>query len=334
MGTLCLLGVVLLLLGCKEESPEPPTTGAVVPPFIASVRAVPQAPPTPPQPIVPQPPIPSPAPAFPTTETTTPDGARVYRGLLVASSPPLRPEMGGRLRMHSDGSLGNAAMRQWAGIPVPSYVPIGVETRELFLLDRVDGGHLAFYRELLDAPSCSFGSPCAPLVRLYRDGGELAFSIDLTPFIRNPHQVEVQDVRYASGVVYYNEGCPTYSREAGGHCSQLVAIDGATARELYRTPELTSNGYFLVEGDVIVSGYGFTDEDDFLYLFRRSDGSMLSRVRLPAGHDMIRVASRTASALELDVDYYYERHVRCRVALGATPRLTCTGMRATHAPRL
>jgi len=46
---------------------------------------------------------------------------------------------------------------------------------------------------------------------------------------------------------------------------------------------------FVVAGNLIVSGYGFTAEDDFLYLLDRRTGNVLDRVRVPSAPEVIKL---------------------------------------------
>ncbi len=46
---------------------------------------------------------------------------------------------------------------------------------------------------------------------------------------------------------------------------------------------------FLVSGNLIVSGYGFTAEDDFLYLLDRRTGKVLDRLPVPSAPEVIKL---------------------------------------------
>jgi outer membrane protein assembly factor BamB len=118
-------------------------------------------------------------------------------------------------------------------------------------------------------------------VELYGEDGTATWSIDLNAHLSRPDHLEVADIRYANGVLYFNEACQSYSREANGRCSALVAFDPENARVLWRTRPTTSNHELLVLDDQwIVTGYGFTSEKDEVYLVRRTDGRIVNRVRV------------------------------------------------------
>ena len=46
---------------------------------------------------------------------------------------------------------------------------------------------------------------------------------------------------------------------------------------------------FVVQEDLIVSGYGFTAEADFLYLLDRRTGKVLDRLLVPSAPEVIRL---------------------------------------------
>lgn len=169
----------------------------------------------------------------------------------------------------------------WIGPDVPAYVPLEVGTSELDLLDaRPGGGFVATYRERFDSRGVGKGN-CATLVKVFEGDGTESASVSLGPFLSRRDQLEVQDVRMADGVLYFNEACQTYSREAGGRCSALVALDLAAKKVLWRTPSLVSNNEFRVVGPYIVAAYGFTGEPARITVLRRKDGAVMDARRLP-----------------------------------------------------
>jgi outer membrane protein assembly factor BamB len=234
---------------------------------------------------------------------------RVRRGGdLVVEDPPAQPTEppGGRLRAHTEGTLTSGSPRRWVGPPVPEHVPLVHGTLELFILDEVDGGHLAFYRDPYGASSCALSEDrnCAYRAELYAPDGSATWSIDLSAHLSRPTYLEIQDVRYAGGTLYFNEACQSYARQANNRCSALVALDPAAGRVLWRTRPTTSNAEFLVLDDrLIVAGYGFTDEKDEVYLIRRADGRILHRARVPSAPQAYARAAGTDPP-EVDVTLY------------------------------
>jgi hypothetical protein len=170
----------------------------------------------------------------------------------------------------------------WVGPDVPAHVPLEIGDAELDLLDPAEGGGLtALYRGAPGRCGDGYQNCEALLVRFDASGNERDRTSLRSRFPRRDH-IEVQDVRVVDGVALYNEACPTYSRDAGGRCSQLVALDLASQKVLWRTPFLTSNSEIHVVGPYVVTAYGFTGEPTTVRVVRRSDGVVLDRKPLPA----------------------------------------------------
>ncbi len=217
---------------------------------------------------------------------------------------------GGRLRTHTQGVLSGASGRTWAGPPVPPYVPTRIDTLELFIADDADGGILALYREPYNLTSCklSGSTNCAYEVRHYDAKGRFAWSLRLADVMSMRDHLEVQDIRLAGGVLYFNEACQSYSNEAKGQCSRLVAVDPRRKQVLWRTDPLVSNGRFRVRGCYIVAGYGFTAEPDFVHLVDRATGKVLQTIAVSSSPEELNLVGSD----RLDVTLYngVTRHYR------------------------
>jgi hypothetical protein len=227
-----------------------------------------------------------------------PPAVRKGGGLTVETPPrpPPQPPGGSRLRSDAWGSLWGRADKErvWVGIEVPAFVPLTIDTLELQLLDRDGDRFMAFYRDPYDKSSCPLatGENCLYRVRIYTCAGDQLIDLRLNDFTTKSSGLEVQDVRFADNVLYFNLACQSYSREQKGKCSSLVAVDAATGRLLWRTRHLVSNNVFLVvNSKYLVTGYGFTAEPSALFLVRRRDGKVVAkqaikRVVYPGGnHD-------------------------------------------------
>ena len=90
------------------------------------------------------------------------------------------------------------------------------------------------------------------------------------------------------GTLYVAHGHNTYAKDSGGRNAYLSAIDPKTDEILWRSPSLVANANtFVVLDDVIVSGYGFTAEPDFLYLIDRKKGEVVARQPVKTGPEQI-----------------------------------------------
>lgn len=90
------------------------------------------------------------------------------------------------------------------------------------------------------------------------------------------------------GVLYVANAHRTYASSSHGLNAYLTAIDLKRRRVLWRNGPLLANGTtFEVVGNLVVSGYGFTAEPDFLYLIDRRDGKVIQRLALPSAPEYI-----------------------------------------------
>lgn len=214
-------------------------------------------------------------------------------GSLVVHAPPDPDErdMPGRLRTHVDGALSLQSRRVWVGPQVPGFMPLNEGTAELFLLEQEGDVFVGMYRDPYGGDSCNLGGPgnCDFLARAFDECGNALWSLRLNDFMSREDRLEVQDMRYVDGTLYFNEACQSYSSGANGRCSALVAIDPVEAKLLWRTKHLVSNNRFLVHHDYVIAGYGFTGEPDFLRIVRRSDGKVMHKVKLRTAHEDLRI---------------------------------------------
>jgi hypothetical protein len=105
------------------------------------------------------------------------------------------------------------------------------------------------------------------------------------------------------GVLYVETAHSTYARSSDGLNAYLSAIDLKRKKALWRSSALVANAdNFVVVGDVIVSGYGFTDEPDYLYAVDRLTGRAVARLLLPSAPERLVRHGRT-----LTVDTYDHR---------------------------
>lgn len=253
-----------------------------------------------------------------------PNAPKVRQGghLIVESPPRSKPERWLRLRTHR-GPADSNGISHWEGPEVPSFVPLTAGNMELDLLDAIPGGYMAMYRKF----TATLGPNDPYEVRLYSCGGQSLANLSLNSLMSRRDQLEVQDVRYADRVVYFNEACQSYSRDAGGRCSALVAADPFTGRRLWRTQNLVSNSVFKVVGSYIIAGYGFTAEKDYVRVIRRSDGKVLDTKAMPSSHFELEIRGDVA---DLEVGGNWASYRMTNFG-GASPKLMPLGTRpATH----
>lgn len=175
--------------------------------------------------------------------------------------------------------------RRWVPAETPAFVPRQLDSLELVLVDQGAEGWLTMYQ----SPLGEMGPNQTYRAILFDPSGELVWELDLNQFFSRPDQLEIQDMRYEDGSLYFNEACQTYAREADGACSSLVKLDPYTREVQWRTRYLISNDIFILHGPYVIAGYGFTAEPDFLHLIDRQTGQIVSREPLDSAHDYFEV---------------------------------------------
>ena len=144
----------------------------------------------------------------------------------------------------------------------------------------------------------------------------MQWELALNEVMSRPDQLEVQDIRLADGVLYFNEACQSYSSGANGKCSALVAVDPRARKVMWRTPPLTSNGRFRIRGCYIIAGYGFTAEPDWLHLVDRGSGAVMQKLFVSSSPEQLTLVGPD----RLDVQLYS----------GITRRFRLDGMDAAN----
>lgn len=236
-----------------------------------------------------------------------PPPARTFGDLTVNEPPLARTEdTRGRIPCDVEGALVVGSPRRWVGSSVPVAVPLGFATLELFRLLPADGGHLAIYREPYargpGQPGCAADAMwrnCKQEARFYRDDGSVAWSLDFAARFPRPDQLTVLDTLLAGPTLYYSEACQTYAKDAGGKCSQVVAVDvaGAEPMERWRSPPLASNAPILKYGPWLLTGYGFTAEKHYLTVLRAATGKIAQKLAVAKSPEELKIVGDVLEVL-------------------------------------
>lgn len=88
---------------------------------------------------------------------------------------------------------------------------------------------------------------------------------------------EITDIRYDNRQVIWNFSCITNASRLNSLCNQLFCYDLNEKRLLWKSAYLTSRDVFTLDDHYIYSGYGFTDEPDFVYLIDRQSGQIITQ---------------------------------------------------------
>ena len=152
------------------------------------------------------------------------------------------------------------------------------------------------------------GTQARYLVAADATSHQLRYAFDFASFARPPLikpgdaafvTEQVQWAREAGGVLYVETAHQTYAESSGGLNGYIAAISIRTGKLLWRSPALVANAStFVLAGDALVTGYGFTKEPDFVYLLDRKTGRIRDRLPVPSSPERIvrhgkRLAVRT-----------------------------------------
>jgi hypothetical protein len=124
---------------------------------------------------------------------------------------------------------------------------------------------------------------------------DVPFAFDLVKLGRAPAGggtwfEDVVFAREGEGLIYASNTHLTYASATNGRNAYITAIDPEQGTPVWRSPALVANARtFVVTGDLIVAGYGFTAEPDFLYLLDRRTGRVLDRLEVPSAPEVIRL---------------------------------------------
>lgn len=235
-------------------------------------------------------------------------GARLPEPVVVAA-PPFPPPVPASFArpapplLEALSDVGHPVRADFATpSPVPAWVPRAVGAGALRRL--IPQGTLAFalYGEDFASERYVVGLDLRRrAVRYVLDLGALNRTPAATPEEREFTHAGVTWVREADGVLFVSSSHSTYASSSKGRNAAITAIDLRTSTVRWRSPSLVANAgtFVLAPGRRIVSGYGFTDEPDFVYVLDRSTGRVLDRLPVRDGPESI-----TRRGSELRVETY------------------------------
>jgi hypothetical protein len=135
------------------------------------------------------------------------------------------------------------------------------------------------------------------LIALDKESGNFRYGFDFINYTQSPDYIATdrdfifQTTEWAveeGNTIYVSHNHMTYARSSKGMNAYITAIDTRSGRVLWRSRPLVSNANnFEVIGDLIVSGYGFTAEPDFLYLIDKKTGDVRQQLAVKSKADYI-----------------------------------------------
>ncbi len=98
----------------------------------------------------------------------------------------------------------------------------------------------------------------------------------------------------------------TYAKSSKGQNGYLNALEPKTGKLRWRSRPLVCNsGNFVVMGDAVISGYGFTAEKDFLYVLDRRTGAVAQTVPVRSGPEWLILKEGKLFVRTYDTDYVF-----------------------------
>jgi hypothetical protein len=108
-------------------------------------------------------------------------------------------------------------------------------------------------------------------------------------------------------VLYVSNGHSTYAKSSYGQNAYLNAIDIKSGQLLWRSAPLVSNSAnFLLYGDAIITGYGFTAEPHFLYVVNQKDGRVVQTIKMRKMVSYILAKGDNIYVRAYDTDYVFK----------------------------
>lgn len=202
-------------------------------------------------------------------------------------------------------------------------VPDGIEE----ILRTPGGGEFFLYQIIVcdeavlavyGSPPNRFGVVLDPRLLVVLDpvNGRVLHLLDFLTYAEGPvyqgldESVVFQQIRWAwveDGILYVSNAHRTYAESSRGRNAYVTAIDLSSYRRLWRSDPLVSNSEnFVVTGDAIVTGYGFTGEDDFVYVLDRRTGEIVQQVEVPSAPEYFYLEGTKLHVRCYDTDLVFE----------------------------
>ena len=126
---------------------------------------------------------------------------------------------------------------------------------------------------------------------------------------KGKYSATTQYIRWAQivdDILYVSVGHNGYA-SVEPQSSYIVAIDINTNDVIWRSDPLVSNANnFKIVGDTIICGYGFTAEDDYIYLLDLSTGQTIERIKVRSGPDQFEVVGDTLYVATYNTAYTFK----------------------------
>ena len=165
-----------------------------------------------------------------------------------------------------------------------------------------DAAGLSWYPYMMDI--CEYGTD------------EAIYTLDMSDYYM-PDEIAIGDESFVEesihwaveedGILYVSTYHNTYASSAP-HNGYITAFDIENDfRVLWRTEPLTCNSdNFVIKDDAIICGYGFTAEDDYVYVLDKGSGLRVATYKVKTGPDWFVVKNNQLYVRCYDTDYVFD----------------------------
>jgi hypothetical protein len=137
--------------------------------------------------------------------------------------------------------------------------------------------------------------------------GALRYALDFSQY-GNPIGFALED---RDGTLYVANAYNGYAKEVKNQTAYVTAIEPKSGKMLWRTGPLKQNAYTFADGgDVLICGYGFTAEPDFLYLIDKKTGRTVQTIPVKSGPSHILRQGDRVYVRCYDTDYVFALKAR------------------------
>ena len=106
-------------------------------------------------------------------------------------------------------------------------------------------------------------------------------------------------------ILYLSIGHLTYA-ETSPHNAYVAAVDLKQGKLLWKSRPLVSNAHnFVIKGDVLLCGYGFTAEPDYLYQLDLASGQVIAELPLKSKADYLILKDNILYVRTYNTDYTF-----------------------------
>ena len=145
---------------------------------------------------------------------------------------------------------------------------------------------------------------------------EMVYTLDFSNYCYAPDYINEdydyikQKINWATikdNILYISQSHNTYAKSSDYMNAYITAIDLSDRSIVWRTDALVSNAYnFQIIDDIIICGYGFTDEPDYLYQIDIFSGAILDKIKLKTSASYIIKKDNVLYVRTYNMDYKFK----------------------------